>query len=86
MRLGGQPAFETSRTDWWGYRVNTPAHAPFDFWVLRPDVLPLGGGYVRREAEDERLGDGRSPFECDDPHPDVYYDEVWDLVIADLRR
>lgn len=58
----------------------------FDYWVLGADYGTLGEGYIQREAVDERLGDGRSPFDGDDPHPDVYYDDLWTHVIADLHR
>ena len=84
-RLSGRPTFETDRTDWWGYRVSIPGQSAFDYWVLGADYIEIGDGYIQREAVDERLGDGRNPHECDDPHPDAYYDEVWNLVIEDLH-
>lgn len=85
-RLEGHPPFEDGRDGWWGYRVAPDSRAPFDLWVLGADYIHLGDGYIQREAVDERLGDGRSPHACDDPHPDVYYDDVWNLVIEDLHR
>ena len=85
-RLEGKPPFEDAQEDWWGYRVAIPGRAPFDYWVLEADYIEIGDGYIQREARDERFADGRSPFECDDPHPDDYYDQVWEFVIADLHR
>lgn len=85
QKLDGQPSSEMSRTDWWGYRVAIAGRTPFDFWVRGADYADLGDGYIQREACDERLGDGRDPHVCDDPHPDDYYDAVWDVVIDDLH-
>ena len=85
-RLSGVPPFGDDRMRWWGYQVAVPGKPPFDYWVLNADLRSLGGSYVSREADDERMGDGRSPFECDDPHPDEYYDDLWNEVIEDLCR
>ena len=86
QRLDGDPPFEDNPRGWWGYRVSISSREPFEYWILGADYIEIGDRYIQREAEDERLGDGRSPFECDDPHPDDYYDQVWDLVFDDLHR
>ena len=86
QRVVGGPSRQDMRAGWWGYRVSGASPAPFSFWVLGADVLDLGDGYIQREAVEERLDDGRDPFECEDPHVDEYYDLVWNAVVADLRR
>lgn len=85
-RLEAGPPFEDDRHGWWGYRVAIPGRAPFEYWVLGADYAEIGDGYIQREAIEERLADGRSPFECDDPHPDGYYDVLWECVMVDLHR
>ena len=86
QRLQGAPAFADGRAGWWGYEVSVPGKPPFAYWVLGADYLEIGGGFVQREAVAERLGDGRDPFDCSDPHPAEYYDDVWDAVLVDLHR
>lgn len=86
QRLATAPPFASADSGWWGYHVEVAGRPPFDYWVLGADYLWLGDRYIQREAVSERLGDGRDPFECDDPHPDVYYDDVWNRIVADLHR
>lgn len=85
-RINGSDPFNDGNEGWWGYRITLPDSPPLDYWVLGADYLDIGDGYIQREAVSERLGDGRDPFECDDPHPDSYYDSVWNRIVADLHH
>lgn len=85
-RIDKLPSFNNFCQGWWGYSVHIDGLLPFDFWVLGADYNDIGDGFIQREAVDERMADGRSPFECHEPHPDIYYDEVWNEIIKDLNN
>lgn len=72
------------RDGWYGYQISVAGYPSFAVWVQAPDVQFLGDGYISREAQAEQFADGSSIHDCGAPHPDAYYDALWDRIIRDV--
>lgn len=82
---GPAPFTNGDRRVWWGYRIEVPGSAAFDYWICNPRHAYDEDGWTL-EYDDEALSDGSNPAELEDPHVDEWWDDLVDAVEEDLRN